>query len=79
MNKEDDLQNRFNMHLRKNVIFTYLGIQYNAALNLTNQYMSSIKVLQNSDVLVNDSKFFAIENYLKYEGYFDCTNETQNH
>ena len=76
MNEEDALQNTFNMHLRRNVIFNYLGIQYNAALNLTNQHMSSIKVLQNSDVLVNDSRFFAIENYLKSEGFFDY--ETQN-
>ena len=74
MNQEDHLQNRFNMHLRRNVIFTYLGIQYNAALNLTKQHMSSLKVLQNSDVLVDDSRFYAIENYLKSEGYFE--NET---
>ena len=71
MNKEDDLQNTFNMHLRRNVIFTYLGIQYNAALNLTKQHMSSLKVLQSLDVLVDDSRFYAIEKCLKSEGYFD--------
>lgn len=71
MNQEDHLQNRFNMHLRRNVIFTYLGIQYNAALNLTKHHMSSLKVLQNPDVLVDGSQFYAIENYLKSEGYFD--------
>ena len=74
MSEEDALQNTFNMHLRRNVILTYLGIQYNAALNLTKQHMSSLKVLQNSDVLVDDSRFYAIENYLKSEGYFE--NET---
>ncbi len=71
MSEEDAIQNTFNMHLRRNVIFTYLGIQYNAALNLTKQYMSSLKVLQNPDVLVDGSQFYAIENYLKNEGYFD--------
>jgi hypothetical protein len=68
MNKEDNLQNTFNMHLRRNVIFTYLGIQYNAALNLTLKHLSSLK--GNIDT-IDDSKFFAIENYLKTEGYFD--------
>ena len=68
MDENDDLQNRFNMHLRRNVIFTYLGIKYNAALNLTLQHLSSLK--GNIDT-IDDSKFFAIENYLKTEGYFD--------
>jgi hypothetical protein len=68
MSEEDALQNTFNMHLRRNVIFTYLGIQYNAALNLTLKHLSSLK--GNIDT-IDDSKFFAIENYLKTEGYFD--------
>ena len=68
MDENDDLQNRFNMHLRRNVIFTYLGIQYNAALNLTLQHLSSLK---GNIYTIDDSKFFAIENYLKTEGYFD--------
>jgi hypothetical protein len=68
MDDNYDLQNKFNMHLRRNVIFTYLGIKYNAALNLTLQNLSSLK--GNIDT-IDDSKFFAIENYLKTEGYFD--------
>jgi hypothetical protein len=70
MDEQDDFQNRFNMHLRRNVIFTYLGIQYNAALNLTMQHLSSLKALQISND-INDVEFYAIENYLKREGYFD--------
>jgi len=70
MDEEYNLQKRFNMHLRRNVIFTYLGIQYNASLNLTKQHMSSLKALQMANDINND-QFFAIENYLKIEGYFD--------
>ena len=71
MNEEDALQNKFNMHLRRNVVFTYLGIQYNTSLNLTKQHMSTLKTLQPLDALIDNLQFYAIENYLKNEGFFD--------
>lgn len=67
---EEELQKRFNMHLRRNVVFTYIGNQYNAGLNLTTQNMYSLKILQGIDD-VEESKFLAIEEYLKKEGFFD--------
>jgi len=69
MQSEDDLQREMNMHLRRNVVFTYLDTKYNASLNLTKQYIASIKVLEGVEYM-DDSKISAIENYLKQEGFF---------
>jgi hypothetical protein len=70
MKNEDDLQREMNMHLRRNVVFTYLDTKYNASLNLTRQYIASIKVLDGKDDM-DYPKFQAIEKYLKQEGFFD--------
>ena len=82
MNKEELLQNELNMHLRRHVIFTYKNVKYAAELNLTKQYISSIKqlvpktetnlkveVISCQDPLIY--RVNEIENYLKDEGFFD--------
>jgi hypothetical protein len=70
MQNDDDFQREFNMHLRRNVVLTYLDTKYNVSLNLTKSYISSIKVLEGIDD-VADSKLSAIENYLRVEGFFE--------
>jgi hypothetical protein len=52
-----------------------LGVQYNAALNLTKKHVSSLKALEKADSIGDlqfyaIANFYAIENYLKDEGYF---------
>ena len=82
MNKEEHLQNELNMHLRRHVTFTYKNVKYTAELNLTKQYISSIKqlvpktetnlkveVISGQDLLIY--RVNEIENYLKDEGFFD--------
>ena len=82
MNKQEHLQNELNMHLRRHVTFTYKNVKYTAELNLTKQYISSIKqlvpktetnlkveVISCQDPLIY--RVNEIENYLKDEGFFD--------
>lgn len=70
MDKEDILQNKLNMHLKRNVVLTYQGTKYVAGLNLTLQYMSQLKVLE-GDIEMTDIPVENIQNYLKQEGFFD--------
>jgi hypothetical protein len=67
---DEDFQAKFNSHLRRNVVFTYLGIKYNVSLNLTMQHIASIKILEGEDHM-DDAKWIAIKKYLQDEGYFD--------
>ena len=67
MSKEEILQNKLNMHLRRNVVFTYKGVKYSAQLNLTEQYLASFKILSDTD----EHAVYLIEKYLKDEGFFD--------
>ena len=63
----DNLQARLNNSLRKTVVFDYGGKKYTANLNLTMNYMNSLKC---EDENFTEEDFLKIEKYLKEEGFF---------
>jgi hypothetical protein len=64
----NDLQLRLNNCLRKTVVFNYAGKIYTANLNLTMNYMNSLKC-ENENFTEED--FHKVEKYLRYEGFFN--------
>jgi len=54
--------------LRKIVVFNYIGKKCTANLNLTLNYMNSLKC---KDENVSEDDFVKIEKYLRNEGFFD--------
>ena len=68
----DELQTKLNNCLRKTVVFNYRGKRYTANLNLTMDYMNSLKCEDENFV---EDDFVKIEKYFRDEGYFsvDCS------
>lgn len=68
----DELQTKLNNCLRKIVVFNYMGKRYTANLNLTMDYMNSLKCEDENFV---EDDFVKIEKYLRDEGFFsvDCS------
>ena len=64
----DFLQLKLNDCLRKTVVFNYRGEKCSANLNLTLNYLSSLKC-ENEDFA--EDNFSKIERYLKDEGFFE--------
>lgn len=69
MNKEEILQNKLNMHLRRNVLFTYNGVKFAASLDLTEQHLTSLSHTEKYPV--EETSLLSVEKYLKSEGFFD--------
>ena len=61
------IQTMLNNCLRKTVVFNYAGKKYTANLNLTLNYMNSLKC---SDKNFIEDDFVKIEKYLRNEGFF---------
>ena len=64
----DELQTKLNNCLRKTVVFNYAGKKYTANLNLTMDYMNSLKCEDENFV---EDDFVKIEKYLRDEGFFN--------
>lgn len=64
----DELQAKLNNCLRKTVVFNYRGKRYTANLNLTMDYMNSLKCEDENFV---EDDFVKIEKYLRDEGFFN--------
>jgi len=64
----DSLQIKMNECLRRTVVFNYRGEKCISNLNLTLNYLSSLKC-ENEDFA--EDNFVKIEKYLKDEGFFD--------
>ncbi len=64
----NDLQLKLNNCLRKTLVFSYAGKNYTAKLNLTMNYMNSLKC-ENENFTEED--FRKVEKYLRYEGFFN--------
>ena len=64
----DELQAKLNKCLRKIVVFNYRGKRYTANLNLTMDYMNSLKCEDENFV---EDDFVKIEKYLRDEGFFN--------
>lgn len=64
----NDLQARLNNCLRKTVVFNYSGKKYIANLNLTMNYMNSLKC---EDKNFTEEDFRKVEKYLRDEGFFN--------
>ena len=64
----DELQTKLNNCLRKTVVFNYAGKNYTANLNLTMDYMNSLKCEDENFV---EDDFVKIEKYLRDEGFFN--------
>jgi len=64
----EELQLKLNNCLRKIVVFNYRGKKCTANLNLTLNYMNSLKC---KDENVSEDDFVKIEKYLRNEGFFD--------
>ena len=65
----NDLQARLNNCLRKTVVFNYSGKTYTANLNLTMNYMNSLKCEEEENFTEED--FHKVEKYLRDEGFFN--------
>ena len=63
-----DIQTMLNNCLRKIVVFNYAGKNYTANLNLTMDYMNSLKCEDENFV---EDDFVKIEKYLRDEGFFN--------
>ena len=63
-----DIQTMLNNCLRKIVVFNYRGKRYTANLNLTMDYMNSLKCEDENFV---EDDFVKIEKYLRDEGFFN--------
>ena len=63
-----DIQTMLNKCLRKTVVFNYRGKRYTANLNLTMDYMNSLKCEDENFV---EDDFVKIEKYLRDEGFFN--------
>jgi hypothetical protein len=63
-----ELQAVLNRCLRKTVAFDYVGKNYTANLNLTMDYVNSLKC-ENESFIEED--FYKVEKYLRDEGFFD--------
>jgi len=64
----NDLQLRLNNCLRKTVVFNYAGKIYTANLNLTMNYMNTLKC---ENEKFTEEEFHKVEKYLRYEGFFN--------
>ena len=64
----NDLQTMLNNCLRKTVVFNYAGKTYTANLNLTMDYMNSLKC---EDENFTEEDVHKVEKYLRDEGFFD--------
>ena len=69
MNKEEILQNKLNMHLRRNVLFAYNGVKFAASLDLTEQHLTSLAHTEKYPA--KETSLLSVEKYLKSEGFFD--------
>ncbi len=63
-----ELQAALNRCLRKTVVFDYAGKNYTANLNLTMDYMNSLKCEYKN---FTEKDFHKVEKYLRDEGFFD--------
>ena len=64
----NELQTKLNNCLRKTVVFNYRGKRYTANLNLTMDYMNSLKC---EDENFTEEDFHKVEKYLRDEGFFN--------
>ena len=64
----NELQTKLNNCLRKTVVFNYMGKEVKAQLNLTMDYMNSLKCEDENFV---EDDFVKIEKYLRDEGFFN--------
>ena len=64
----NELQAKLNNCLRKTVVFNYRGKRYTANLNLTMDYMNSLKC---EDGNFTEEDFHKVEKYLRDEGFFN--------
>ena len=73
----NDLQLRLNNCLRKTVVFNYAGKTYTANLNLTMNYMNSLRCEEENftEEDLAEEDFHKIEKYLRDEGFFDLSCE----
>ena len=73
----NDLQLRLNNCLRKTVVFNYAGKTYTANLNLTMNYMNSLRCEEENftEEDLTEEDFHKIERYLRDEGFFDLSCE----
>ena len=62
------IQTMLNNCLRKIVVFNYRGKKCTANLNLTMNYMNSLKCGEENFI---EDDFVKIEKYLRNEGFFD--------
>lgn len=76
-NMKDDLQYHLNSCIRKNIVLEYMGEKIMLNLNLTDQYLNSVKLLDSNatGVHISNSRektiFKILEKYLKDEGFFN--------
>ena len=67
----NELQARLNNCLRKTVVANYAGKTYTANLNLTMNYMNSLKCEGEN---FTEEDFHKVEKYLRDEGFFNNEN-----